>query len=71
LIKTMSPPPIKIWQDVGTMDWLITSNRQFHTLLQKRGFDVTYHEYSAGHNYPAWRDALPQALMTLFAPNKG
>ena len=44
--------------DVGRYEWLLEPNRRLHELLGERGYDVTYHEYNAGHNYPAWRDDL-------------
>ena len=39
-----------------------------HQLLAGRGYDVTYHEYNGGHNYPSWRDDLLHGLEVLFGP---
>lgn len=66
LLKNTPRANLNIWQDVGTFDWLVEMNRTMHLLLKERGYTVTYREYSAGHNYPAWRDSLPNALMHLF-----
>jgi enterochelin esterase-like enzyme len=35
-------------------------------LLLGRGYDVTYREFNAGHNYPAWRDDVWRGLEALF-----
>ncbi|MCU0498068.1 MAG: alpha/beta hydrolase-fold protein [Anaerolineae bacterium] len=67
LLKTQPTLPLKIWQDVGVYEWLLASNRELHTTLQARGYEVTYREFNAGHNYTAWRDQLPEALRTTFA----
>ncbi len=37
-------------------------NREMHDLLEERGYDVGYREYSSGHNYPAWRDDVWRGL---------
>lgn len=66
LLRSQPTLPLKIWQDVGTYEWLLESNRALHTTLQTRGYDVTYREFNAGHNYTAWRDQLPEALQTTF-----
>jgi enterochelin esterase family protein len=69
LIKALAPQisdRLRIWQDVGTMEWLLDSNRATHTLLKDQGYDVIYREFHTGHNYPAWRNILPEALTALY-----
>ncbi|MFW5748536.1 MAG: alpha/beta hydrolase-fold protein [Chloroflexota bacterium] len=69
LIDTFTnQPPLKIWLDVGRYEWLNQANQALQTLLQARGWDVTFHEFSAGHNYTAWANVLELALPTVFAP---
>lgn len=68
LAQVLPPPPVHIWMDVGRYEWLLDSNRRMHALLRERGYDVTYREFSAGHNYPAWRDDLWRGLEALFPP---
>lgn len=65
-VAEMPVVPIKIWLDVGTFDFLQEDNQVFHKMLSDKGYEVVYREYSAGHNYTAWRDALPEALITMF-----
>jgi enterochelin esterase-like enzyme len=66
LIRFQPPPPIKIWLNVGTYDFLYDTSREMAQLLQKRGANVAYEEYVGGHNYYAWRDRLPNGLRLLF-----
>jgi enterochelin esterase-like enzyme len=64
--------PIKIWMDVGIYDLpgLLESNRRMQQLLIQRGYPVVYHEYNAGHNYPAWRDDIWRGLEALYGLSK-
>jgi enterochelin esterase-like enzyme len=68
LIKRFDLHSTKIWMDVGVYDFvhLLEANRRLHPLLVERGYDVTYQEYPAGHNYSAWRDEVWQGLEVLF-----
>jgi len=64
--------PLKIWMDVGIYDipGLLESNRRMLNILNQRGYQATYREYNAGHNYPAWRDDIWRGLETLFGFEK-
>lgn len=62
--------PLRIWLDVGRYEELLDSNRRMAALLQSRGYDVSYREYNAGHNYRAWRDDLWRGLEALFPCNE-
>ena len=57
---------LKIWMDVGTLDELLEDNRRMIALLDKRQYNVTYREFSAGHNYTAWRDDIWRGLEAMF-----
>lgn len=61
--------PLKIWMDVGIYDLpgLLESNRRMQDVILERGHLLTFQEYNAGHNYPAWRDEIWRGLETLFA----
>jgi enterochelin esterase family protein len=52
--------------DVGRYEWLLEPNRRLHALLQEHGYDVTYREYNAGHNFPAWRNDVWRGLELAF-----
>jgi len=60
--------PLRIWMDVGIYDLpgLLASNQRMQTLLTQRGYPLTYREYNAGHNYPAWRDDIWRGLEALY-----
>lgn len=68
LVRYAPVPHIKLWMDVGRFEWLLEPNRLFRTLLEERGYDVTYREYNGGHNYPSWRNDFWRGLQTLFPP---
>ena len=60
--------PLRVYMDCGRFDPLLEANRTMHGLLQGRGYAVTYREFNAGHNYPAWREDLAAGLEWLFSP---
>ncbi len=57
---------IKIWMDVGQLEDLLEDNRRMVALLNEKNYDVTYREFSGGHNYTAWRDDLWRGLEEMF-----
>ena len=57
---------LEFWMDVGTLDDLLEENRRMVALLDKRQYNVTYREFSAGHNYTAWRDDIWHGLEAMF-----
>lgn len=66
LVDTLPQAPIKIWQDIGTYDFLYRDNLDMRQRLDAKGYDLTYVEYSGGHNYTNWRNNLPSALETMY-----
>ncbi|MBI5354737.1 MAG: esterase family protein [Chloroflexi bacterium] len=66
LIKHQQAHSIRIWMDIGHFDWLLEDNRRMQPILHENGYDVTYHEFSGGHNYTCWRDEVSIALESLF-----
>lgn len=56
----------RVWLDVGQMDWLLEPNRRLYAALKHSKFDVSYREYFGYHNWVAWRNILPDALMWAF-----
>ncbi len=61
--------PLKLWLDCGRYESLLEPNREMHAALTARGYDVVYREYNAGHNVPAWRNAVWRGLEQLFGPH--
>jgi len=57
---------IKIWMDIGHFDWLLEDNRRLQPILRENGYNVTYREFSGGHNYTCWRNEAGTALEYQF-----
>ena len=66
LVRNSSARPVRAWLDVGCYESLLDGNRRMHDLLASKGYQVAYHEYSGGHNYPAWRDDLGRGLEWMY-----
>lgn len=66
LVRANPTHPLRIWMDAGIYEWLLPANEEMHALLRERNYRVTYHQYSAGHNYPAWANDLWRGLETLY-----
>lgn len=58
--------PLRIYLDCGRFDPLLEANRMMKELLDARGYEAAYHEFNAGHNYPAWREDLATGLEWLY-----
>ena len=65
LVRHAPTRPIKIWMDAGKFEWLSGANQNMQALLRDKGYDVTYRQFSGGHNYPAWRDDVWRGLETV------
>jgi enterochelin esterase family protein len=70
MVKHFPKRDVRIWMDAGKLEWLLYSSRKMHRLLKSKSYDVTYHEYTGGHNYTAWRDDLWRGLEALFGMEK-
>jgi enterochelin esterase family protein len=65
LLRLSERLPLRIYMDCGRFDPLLEANRMMQKLLEERGYEVTYREFNAGHNYPAWREDLAAGLEWL------
>jgi enterochelin esterase-like enzyme len=66
LIRARQSREIKLWMDVGQFDWLLEDNRRLQPILQENGYNVTYREFSGGHNYTCWGNEVWIALEEMF-----
>ena len=66
LIQAGQGKQIRIWMDVGTLEYLVTFNQRMVALLNQHGYDVAYQEFNGGHNYTSWRDDVPAGIEYLF-----
>lgn len=65
-IQQRAAAALKIWQDVGTLEYLANGNRKMHALLTDKGYDVTYREFSGGHNQTMWADNSWRGLEAVY-----
>jgi enterochelin esterase family protein len=66
LIRHEHARGIKIWMDVGRLEELLEDNRRMVHLLNETNYNITYREFSGGHNYTSWRDDLWRGLEEMF-----
>jgi enterochelin esterase family protein len=66
MVENLPVKPLKIWQDIGVLDWLLPGNRIMHERLVRKGYDVTYYESGGGHNYTIWSHIVGRALEAVF-----
>jgi enterochelin esterase-like enzyme len=66
LVRHLPRLELNIWMDVGRFEWLLAGNQEMHMLLEAKGYNVAYREFSGGHNYTAWRDDVARGLEMLF-----
>lgn len=60
--------PWRIYQEVGTLDWLADVNRDVADRLAERARAHRFTTRAAGHNWTFWRDGVGEALAFLLAP---
>ncbi len=53
---------LRWYTETGTIEWLTDINKKVHDVLVKKGYDCTYGERNAGHNWTNWRNGLRNAL---------
>ena len=58
--------PLRFYLQVGRFEGLSESNRHLRDILEAKGYQVTFAEYSGNHDYLSWRDSLGEGLIVLF-----
>lgn len=66
LVEHLPIQDLRIWMDAGKLEWLLESSQKMYGLLKSKGYNVTFREFSGGHNYTAWRDDIWRGLEKLF-----
>ncbi len=57
---------LKFYLNVGNLETrAIEPIRNFHKMLQKKGYTQFYKEFPGGHEYIAWQTYLSEGLMYL------
>lgn len=59
---------LRFYMDVGSWEgkWQVNTNKQLHAVLVDKGYSASFRTYEGGHDYLAWREMLPGALMEIF-----
>jgi enterochelin esterase family protein len=67
LVRYRHAHDLKVWMDVGILDDLLEDNRMMAGLMKEMEYNVTYREFSGGHNYTSWRDDVWRGLEEMFS----
>jgi enterochelin esterase family protein len=51
LVRHKHAREIQVWMDAGKLEFLLGDNRRMSALIEENGYNVTYREYTGGHNY--------------------
>jgi S-formylglutathione hydrolase FrmB len=60
----------KVFQCIGTEDFLLEPNREFHRFLEEEGVPHVYHESKGGHDNVFWQEYVPKMVHWLFEDQK-
>jgi enterochelin esterase family protein len=55
-----------LWVGVGKEDFLLESNKNFHTWLETKQVPHEWHLTDGGHEWPVWRSYLEEFLQKIF-----
>ncbi len=61
---------VRYFMEVGLFEapGMVENNRRMRDVLRAKGYDVTYSEYSGGHDHVNWRVSLGDGLAHLLQP---
>jgi enterochelin esterase family protein len=60
--------PVRFWMEIGLMEHpsrMLPPNRRMKSVLEAKGYDLTYSEPAGGHDYALWRGTLADALTKM------
>ena len=66
-LKRRDRLPLRLYTEVGTLEWLTDVNRELAQVLGNKGYEHRYAERSAGHNWTSWKDGFRGALTFALA----
>ena len=58
--------PLKIFLGTGAPDDNTEANREFHAVLQDKGYDMKYIEVDEGHNWDNWGPLIDDVLLFFY-----
>jgi enterochelin esterase-like enzyme len=62
--------PLRFYLQVGRFEGLSLSNRHLRDVLEAKGYQVAFAEYSGNHDYLSWRNSLGEGLIALFGDQR-
>jgi enterochelin esterase family protein len=77
LIREVRDAPkksVRVWMEVGIFEGpggglggasMVAQNRHLRDVLLSKGYDVSYREFSGGHDYACWRGSFADGLIAL------
>jgi enterochelin esterase family protein len=77
LIREIRDAPkksVRLWMEVGIYEGpggglgganMLAQNRHMRDVLLSKGYDVSYREFSGGHDYASWRGSFADGLIAL------
>ncbi len=71
--------PLRFYLEMGSLENIrykdrptpLVASRHFRDVLQAKGYDVNYVEFSGGHDYLCWRGTLADGLLALTSKFNG
>jgi len=69
--------PIRFYLEAGLFETgraqatILDTSHHLRDVLQAKGYEVTYREHAAGHDYASWRGTLADGLVALLGPAAG
>jgi enterochelin esterase family protein len=67
-LRTEPPPAGAIYLEVGTYEWvLLEPTRRLRDVLMDRGAELSYREFTGGHDRACWRGSLLDGLRAVTA----
>jgi enterochelin esterase-like enzyme len=60
--------PVRFWMEIGMLEHpqrMFETNRRMKSVLEAKGYDLTYSEPCGGHDYALWRGTLGEALAKM------
>lgn len=59
-------PTGSVYVEVGTLEWvLVEPTRRLRDALERAGADVTYREYTGGHDRACWRGSIVEGIAAV------
>jgi enterochelin esterase-like enzyme len=62
--------PLRFYLQVGRFEGLSLPNRHLRDVLEAKGYQITFAEYSGNHDYLSWRNSLGEGLIVLFGDQR-